>query len=87
LKFPQAAVCDSLLTAECYSIITYKTNGILLATASDAFYVIYSDKNLFLPPETIFASPVFPRKKRFFPLSGKNRPTLMRIYASAFARI
>ena len=31
LKCSQAAVCDSFLTAECYSIIIYKTNGILLA--------------------------------------------------------
>jgi len=27
LKFSQAAVCDSFLTAECYSIIIYKTIG------------------------------------------------------------
>jgi len=27
LKFSQAAVCDSLLTAECYSIIIYKSDA------------------------------------------------------------
>jgi len=31
LKFSQAVVCDSLMTAGCYSLIIYKTNGILLA--------------------------------------------------------
>jgi len=31
MKFTQAAVCVLFLTAECDSIIIYKTNGILLA--------------------------------------------------------
>jgi len=31
MKFSQAAVWVSFLTAECYSVIIYKTNGILLA--------------------------------------------------------
>jgi len=32
--------------------------------------------NLFLPAKIIFASPVLPWKKPFFPPSSKNLPTL-----------
>jgi len=35
-------------------------------------------ENLSLPAKTIFASPVFTMQtKRFFPLAGKNLPTLV----------
>ena len=51
-----------------------------MCAATAVFYCnkIYSGKNLFLPAKTIFASPVFSmEKKRFFPPSGKNLPTLI----------
>ena len=38
----------------------------------------FAGKNRFLPAKNIFASPVFSAEKnRFFPLSGKNLPTLI----------